>query len=112
MAEYYRQRYPALFEALAPLGLAFLGRRDHRLRGTAVARGFDITDEGPYRDLVTLTIERFGGLHGLFNVAADLSPRTIGRDSDVISVPFDVWQHTIDVTLTGYMYGIRTPCRS
>jgi N-ethylmaleimide reductase len=24
MAEYYRQRYPALFEALAPLGLAFL----------------------------------------------------------------------------------------
>jgi NAD(P)-dependent dehydrogenase (short-subunit alcohol dehydrogenase family) len=75
--------------------------------GTAVARGFDITDEGSYRDLVTFTVERFGGLHGLFNVAADLSPRNIGRDSDVISVPFDVWQHTIDVTLTGYMYGIR-----
>jgi NAD(P)-dependent dehydrogenase (short-subunit alcohol dehydrogenase family) len=74
---------------------------------TAVARGFDITDEGSYRDLVTFTVERFGGLHGLFNVAADLSPRTVGRDTDVTSVPVDVWQHTIDVTLTGYMYGIR-----
>jgi len=33
----------------------------------------------------------------------------MGRDSgaDVTSVPLDVWQHTIDVTLTGYMYGIR-----
>ena len=24
-----------------------------------------------------------------------------------MSVPLEVWQHTIDVTLTGYMYGIR-----
>ncbi|MFE9694851.1 SDR family NAD(P)-dependent oxidoreductase [Micromonospora sp. NPDC005806] len=75
--------------------------------GTAVARGFDISDEQSYRGLVEFTAERFGALHGLFNVAADLSPRTLGRDSDVISVPVDVWQHTIDVTLTGYMYGIR-----
>ncbi|MCM0674809.1 SDR family oxidoreductase [Micromonospora phytophila] len=75
--------------------------------GTAVARGFDITDEQSYRDLITFTVDRFGGLHGLFNVAADLSARSFGRDTDVTSVPVDVWQHTIDVTLTGYMYGIR-----
>jgi NAD(P)-dependent dehydrogenase (short-subunit alcohol dehydrogenase family) len=24
-----------------------------------------------------------------------------------MSVPLDVWKHTIDVTLTGYMYGVR-----
>ncbi|MBY8880284.1 SDR family NAD(P)-dependent oxidoreductase [Actinacidiphila acidipaludis] len=75
--------------------------------GSAVARGFDITDERSYKDLITFTVERFDGLHGLYNVAADLSPRTLGRDVDVTSVPLDVWQHTIDVTLTGYMYGIR-----
>ncbi|MFS4091924.1 SDR family NAD(P)-dependent oxidoreductase [Streptomyces sp. AF1A] len=75
--------------------------------GTAVARGFDITDELSYKDLITFTVERFGGLHGLYNVAADLSAGTLGRDVDVTSVPLDVWQHTIDVTLTGYMYGIR-----
>ncbi|GGN64383.1 oxidoreductase [Streptomyces albiflavescens] len=75
--------------------------------GTAVAKAFDITDESSYKELISFTVERFGGLHGLYNVAADLSPRTLGRDADVTSVPLDVWHHTIDVTLTGYMYGIR-----
>ncbi|MEU4716865.1 SDR family NAD(P)-dependent oxidoreductase [Micromonospora purpureochromogenes] len=74
--------------------------------GTAVARSFDITDGQSYRELINFTADRFGGLHGLFNVAADLSPQNVGRDTDVMSVPEDVWQHTIDVTLTGYMRGI------
>jgi NAD(P)-dependent dehydrogenase (short-subunit alcohol dehydrogenase family) len=77
--------------------------------GAAVARGFDITDEASYRGLIEFAVAEHGGLHGLFNVAADLSAQTMGRDSgaDVTSVPLDVWHHTIDVTLTGYMYGIR-----
>ncbi|MGN9805653.1 SDR family NAD(P)-dependent oxidoreductase [Micromonospora sp. L32] len=75
--------------------------------GTAVARSFDITDGQSYRELINFTVDRFGGLHGLFNVAADLSPQNVGRDTDVMSVPDDVWQHTIDVTLTGYMHGIQ-----
>ena len=55
-----------------------------------------------------MAVSEYGALDGLFNVAADLSPQNLGRDdSDVITVPLDVWQHTIDVTLTGYMYGIR-----
>ena len=33
--------------------------------------------------------------------------RETGRDTDVITVPLDVRQHTIDVTLAGYMYGLR-----
>lgn len=72
-----------------------------------MAREFDITEEDSYAKLVDFTAKEFGGLDGLFNVAADLSAGTIGRDSDVISVPLDVWQHTIDVTLTGYVYGVR-----
>jgi NAD(P)-dependent dehydrogenase (short-subunit alcohol dehydrogenase family) len=75
--------------------------------GYAVARGFDITEEASFKELVDFTAREFGGLDGLFNVAADLSAGAIGRDSDVMSVPLEVWQHTIDVTLTGYMYGIR-----
>lgn len=75
--------------------------------GRAVARGLDIADEASYHDVIDATVRDLGGLHGLFNVAADLSAATIGRDSDVLTVPIDVWQHTIDVTLTGYMYGIR-----
>ncbi|WP_406387423.1 SDR family NAD(P)-dependent oxidoreductase [Streptomyces sp. NBC_00887] len=75
--------------------------------GSAVAKAFDITDETSYKELIEFTVDRFGGLHGLFNVAADLSARTMSRDTDVTSVPLDIWQHTIDVTLSGYMYGIR-----
>jgi NAD(P)-dependent dehydrogenase (short-subunit alcohol dehydrogenase family) len=45
--------------------------------GTATARAFDITDEASYEELID-----DGGLDGLFNVAADLSPRNMGRDSD------------------------------
>lgn len=77
------------------------------LGGRAVARGLDITDEASYKNLVDFTVKEFGRLDGLFNVAADLSANTIGRDSDVMSVPIEVWRRTIDVTLTGYMYGIR-----
>jgi NAD(P)-dependent dehydrogenase (short-subunit alcohol dehydrogenase family) len=75
--------------------------------GTAVARGFDITDEASFKGLVDFTVVEYGRLDGLFNVAADLSAATIGQDSDVMTVSLDVWQRTIDVTLTGYMYGVR-----
>jgi NAD(P)-dependent dehydrogenase (short-subunit alcohol dehydrogenase family) len=73
----------------------------------AAALRLDITDEASYKELVDFTVKEFGGPDGLFNVAADLSAGTVGRDSDVLSVPLDVWRHTIDFTLTGYMYGIR-----
>jgi NAD(P)-dependent dehydrogenase (short-subunit alcohol dehydrogenase family) len=76
-------------------------------RGYAIAKGFDITEEASYEELIGFAVSEFGGLDALFNVAADLSAGAIGRDSDVMSVPLEVWQHTIDVTLTGYMYGIR-----
>ena len=75
--------------------------------GKAIARSFDISDEVSYKELIDVTVSEFGRLDGLFNVAADLSPGTLAQDSDVLSVPVDVWRHTIDVTLTGYMYGIR-----
>src|SRR6266852_9757620 len=66
--------------------------------GSAVARVFNITDEASYKQLIDFTAKEFGGLDGLFNVAADLSAKNIGRDTDVTSVPLDVWQHTIDVS--------------
>ena len=65
------------------------------VRQEARASVFEI-DSGAY----DFTVKEFGRLDGLFNVAADLSPRTLAQDGDVISIPIDVWQHTIDVTLT------------
>ncbi|MFE7421103.1 SDR family NAD(P)-dependent oxidoreductase [Rhodococcus sp. NPDC057529] len=77
--------------------------------GKAVATSVDLSVEESVRDMVEFAKEEFGGVDHLFNVAADLSPGTIGLDStnDILSLPVEVWKRTIDVTLTGYMYGIR-----
>jgi len=77
------------------------------LGGRAAARSFDITDEASYKELAEFTVKEFGKPEALFNAAADLAAGTLGRDSDVTSIPLEVWRHTIDVTLTGYMYGVR-----
>ncbi|MBU3866919.1 SDR family NAD(P)-dependent oxidoreductase [Streptomyces sp. 4503] len=75
--------------------------------GEATARQFDITNEDSYASLIDFAVRTYGRLDGLYNVAADLSPATMSADVDVTSVPLDLWQRTIDITLTGYMLGIR-----
>jgi NAD(P)-dependent dehydrogenase (short-subunit alcohol dehydrogenase family) len=62
---------------------------------------FDISSEEDCKKLVAHALQEFGGLDGLFNVAADTSKGTLGRDSDLLTVPLDVWQRTLDVNLTG-----------
>jgi NAD(P)-dependent dehydrogenase (short-subunit alcohol dehydrogenase family) len=64
---------------------------------------FDIASEGACQALVELAVTEFGGLDGLFTVAADTSKETLGRDSesDLLTVPLDVWQRTLDVNLSG-----------
>jgi NAD(P)-dependent dehydrogenase (short-subunit alcohol dehydrogenase family) len=82
------------------------------LGGKAIARSFDITDEASDKELVEVTVKEFGRLDGLFDVAARLSPATLAQDSDVLSVSVEVWRHTIDVTLSGYMSASATRCPS
>jgi NAD(P)-dependent dehydrogenase (short-subunit alcohol dehydrogenase family) len=77
------------------------------LDGRATAQTFDITDEQSYKALIDFTVNEFGRVDGLFNVAADFLTTTMDQGRDVISLPDALWRHTIDVTLTGYMYGIR-----
>lgn len=75
--------------------------------GTAIGRAFDITDETSFRSLIESAVNEYGRLDSLFNVAADLSVRGYAGDTDVATVSLDVWRHTLDVNLTGYMYGLR-----
>ncbi|MGX1163651.1 NAD(P)-dependent dehydrogenase (short-subunit alcohol dehydrogenase family) [Arthrobacter sp. SLBN-100] len=70
--------------------------------GIAEAFAFDIADEESCRDLMTAATDRWDRIDGLYNVAADLSPGNLGRDSDVVSLPLDVLKHTIEVNLFGY----------
>lgn len=64
---------------------------------------FDITNEESCKALVDVAVTGFGGLDGLFTVAADTSKETLGRDgeADLLTVPLEVWQRTLDVNLTG-----------
>jgi NAD(P)-dependent dehydrogenase (short-subunit alcohol dehydrogenase family) len=70
--------------------------------GRAEAVGFDIGDEDSVRSLVESTMARFGRIDGLHCNAADISPRTYGRDTTVVDVDLEVWHRTLAVSLHGY----------
>jgi NAD(P)-dependent dehydrogenase (short-subunit alcohol dehydrogenase family) len=68
---------------------------------------FDIADEASAGELFHFATTEFGGIDGLFNVAADLSAETLGRDTNLLDMPLEVWQRTLAVNLTGYLYTMR-----
>jgi NAD(P)-dependent dehydrogenase (short-subunit alcohol dehydrogenase family) len=67
----------------------------------ARAAGFDASDETSVHALIATAVDRHGRLDGVHFNAADLSDAVFGRDTDVVSVPLEVWDRTIDVGLTG-----------
>ena len=70
--------------------------------GVAVAARFDLVDDESCKALVELAVAEFGRLDGLFNVAAEMNRDVIGRDTNLLEVPMEVWKRTLDVNLTGY----------
>ncbi|ROZ52945.1 SDR family oxidoreductase [Rhodococcus sp. WS1] len=76
--------------------------------GVALAVGFDLADDDSVRELIARAVAEFGGLHGLHNVGADLSPNNLGRDKTLVDTDLDVWTRTMDVNVVGY---VRT-CRA
>lgn len=77
--------------------------RGHEVQATY----FDATNDDSVKQLVGTTVERYGHLDGLHYNAADLSEQTFGRDTDAIGVPQEVWDHTLDVCLTGCLRAFR-----
>jgi NAD(P)-dependent dehydrogenase (short-subunit alcohol dehydrogenase family) len=75
--------------------------------GDAKAARFDLADEASVNALVQLAVDTFGGVDGLANVGADLSPETIGRDRDLLEMDTAVWERTFRVNLTGYAHTCR-----
>ncbi|MEV0381477.1 SDR family oxidoreductase [Nonomuraea sp. NPDC050643] len=75
--------------------------------GTAVAAGFDLADEASVARLFERAVAAFGGVDGLFNVGADLSPGTLGRDADLLAMDAAVWRRTFEVNLIGFAHTCR-----
>jgi NAD(P)-dependent dehydrogenase (short-subunit alcohol dehydrogenase family) len=82
----------------------------HDTGGTAIWHEVDIASEESWGDLVGFAVKEVGGIDNLFSVAADLSVETMGVDSesDILSIPTEVWKRTLDVNLTGYMLGAKS----
>jgi NAD(P)-dependent dehydrogenase (short-subunit alcohol dehydrogenase family) len=75
--------------------------------GSALSFGCDIAQESSVKELFAAVAGGLGGVDLLHNVAADLSPETIGRDSDLLDVNLAVWDRTMQVDLRGYVLTMR-----
>ncbi len=74
-----------------------------RRGGTAVAIPFDIGIEDDVARLVAAAVDEFGGVDILHANAADLSPATIGQDSNATQIPLDVFDRTMQVNMRGHL---------
>ncbi|MET9089969.1 SDR family oxidoreductase [Streptomyces sp. NPDC004237] len=74
---------------------------------TALAVEFDLADEGSIQQLIDTTVTELGGVDGLYNVGADLSPQNLGRDLNLLEMDLAVWRRTFEVNLFGYALACR-----
>jgi NAD(P)-dependent dehydrogenase (short-subunit alcohol dehydrogenase family) len=71
--------------------------------GNAVSTRVDLRDETSVRAAVELTVETYGGLDAVHANGADTSADTVGRDSDIESLPLEVFDRTIAANLRGHL---------
>ena len=77
--------------------------------GKAVAHQFDAGDDASIKSLMDRAVSEFGGIDGLHFNAMDMSAGTLGVDGqhDLLTLPLDVWQRSLDVGLTGFLLASR-----
>jgi len=75
--------------------------------GRAVAHRVDIGDEESVQAMVQRAVDEFGGLHILFNNAADTSLNAMIQDTPVTEMTVDWWDHAMRIDLRGAMLGCK-----
>ena len=73
----------------------------------AVAFALDIGDEAAVKAAVDGAVAAFGRLDVLVNNAALTDMATMIADTDAVTIPNDVWERTLHVNATGYLYCCR-----
>ncbi|MCZ9880604.1 SDR family NAD(P)-dependent oxidoreductase [Arthrobacter sp. B2a2-09] len=74
---------------------------------SGLATSLDISNEAQVKDLIDLAIGVYGRIDGLFNVAANIHPDEVAKDTTIVDIDLATWQRTIDVNLTGYLLTMR-----
>jgi len=75
--------------------------------GEAIAMVADISSEAQVNAQIERTVKEYGRIDGLFNVAANIHPDEVAKDTDAIDIDLAAWQRTIDVNLTGYLLTLK-----
>ena len=83
-------------------GAAELAQAIEQAGGQATAARVDLTDEASVQAMVDLAVASYGGVDGLFNVAAD-PLRLTSEDSDLLTISDETWRRTLDVNVAGYL---------
>jgi NAD(P)-dependent dehydrogenase (short-subunit alcohol dehydrogenase family) len=73
--------------------------------GRGIAVRYDQADQAAVVTLVQRAVDEFGRLDRLFANAADSA--ITARDTDLLDIDLEVWEHTLRVDLTGYVMLIR-----
>jgi NAD(P)-dependent dehydrogenase (short-subunit alcohol dehydrogenase family) len=79
--------------------------------GEAVAVRFDMADESSTNALIQASVDHYGGIDGLANVAADLSVATMDADLDVLEMNVATWQRVMRVNAIGFALTCREAVR-
>jgi NAD(P)-dependent dehydrogenase (short-subunit alcohol dehydrogenase family) len=83
-------------------GVRDVAERINAAGGSAHAARFDLADADSVAALVAGAAEQLGGLDGVANVAADLSPQTIGNDVALVDMQPAIWEQTFRANLLGF----------
>ena len=71
--------------------------------GAAVATAVDLADEASVAAMVERAVQTYGGIDVLHANAADLSPEIVGRDTDAVTIPLEVFDRTMHVNARGHL---------
>ena len=83
-------------------GVRAVAERINAAGGAAAAARFDLADEASVEALVAGAVAHLGGLDGVANIAADLSPETLGNDGPLLDMSVAIWERTLRANLIGY----------
>jgi NAD(P)-dependent dehydrogenase (short-subunit alcohol dehydrogenase family) len=71
--------------------------------GQAIGLGVDIRSEDSIAEVVEAAVRTFGAIDAVHVNAADMSPETVGKDTDAASIELDVFDRSVATNLRGYL---------